>query len=125
MEELAMNNTAIQTAMDAASIFMQNSTERLAYLNREMAILDYESDKAAWMEEGRNAGRVEGRAEGRTEGRTEGKAEGRAEERAAGIKSFVTSAKELGASPEQTAAQLMKNYSLSKNEAQASVLENW
>ena len=52
MEELAMKETAIHTALDATSIFMQNEDERLAYLNREMAIMDYESDKAAWTEEG-------------------------------------------------------------------------
>lgn len=54
MEELAMSETAIQTALDAAAIFMQNKEDRLKYLNREMAIIDYESDKAAWIEEGRN-----------------------------------------------------------------------
>ena len=33
MEELAMNETAIQTALDAATIFMQDKKERLNYLN--------------------------------------------------------------------------------------------
>ena len=51
MEELAMSEAAIQAALDASSIFMQNQEERLAYLNREMAILDYESDKAAIIDE--------------------------------------------------------------------------
>ena len=59
MEELAMNEAAIQTAIDATNIFMQDKDERLKYLNREMAIIDYESDKAAWIDEGR----VEGRAQ--------------------------------------------------------------
>ena len=63
MEELAMNEASIQTALDATAIFMQNSDERLKYLNREMAIMDYESDKAAWMDEGRKEGREEGRDE--------------------------------------------------------------
>ena len=71
MEELAMNETSIQTALDATAIFMQNSDERLKYLNREMAIMDYESDKAAWIDEGRKEGRAEGREEGREEGRDE------------------------------------------------------
>ena len=53
MEELAMNESAIQTAMNAAAVFMQNKEERLKYLNREIAIIDYESDKAAWIDEGR------------------------------------------------------------------------
>jgi len=64
MEELAMNEAAIQTALDAAAVFMQNKQERLNYLNREMAIMDYESDKDAWID----AGRAEGLAEGRVEG---------------------------------------------------------
>lgn len=51
MEELAMSEAAIQAALDASSIFMQNQEERLAYLNREMAIMDYESDKAAIIDE--------------------------------------------------------------------------
>ena len=63
MEELAMNEVAIQTALDAAAIFMQNKQERLNYLNREMAILDYESDKAAWMDEARAEGEAKGRIE--------------------------------------------------------------
>ncbi len=71
MEELAMNEAAIQTALDAAAVFMQNKKERLDYLNREMAILDYESDKDAWIDEGKAVGRAEGRAEGIAEGRVE------------------------------------------------------
>ena len=56
MEELAMNEAAIQTALDASAIFMQDKKERLNYLNREMAIFDYESDKDAWFSEGRAEG---------------------------------------------------------------------
>ena len=69
MEELAMNEAAIQTALDAAAIFMQDKNERLNYLNREMAILDYESDKESWIDAGKAEGRAEGRAEGIAEGR--------------------------------------------------------
>ena len=58
-----MNEASIQTALDATAIFMQNSDERLKYLNREMAIMDYESDKAAWIDEGRKECREEGRDE--------------------------------------------------------------
>lgn len=42
---------------------MQDKSERLKYLNREMAILDYESDKAAWIEEGEKRGEAKGRRE--------------------------------------------------------------
>lgn len=64
-----MNEVAIQTALDAAAIFMQDKKERLNYLNREMAILDYESDKESWIDAGKAEGRAEGRAEGIAEGR--------------------------------------------------------
>ncbi len=67
-----MNEAAIQTALDAAAIFMQNRQERLDYLNREMAIMDYESDKDAWIEEGKAEGRAEGMEEGRAKGIAEG-----------------------------------------------------
>lgn len=53
MEELAMNETAIQTALDATAIFMQNKEDRIKYINREMAIIDYESEKEAWIDEGK------------------------------------------------------------------------
>ena len=36
-----MNEASIQTAMNATAIFMQNKEDRLKYLNREMAIIDY------------------------------------------------------------------------------------
>ena len=108
-KELAMKDIAIQTAMDAAAIFMQDSNERLAYLNREMAIMDYESDRAMWTAEGRSAGR----------------AEGKAEEREVGIKALISAAKTFAASPAQAAEQLIKSYSLTEDEAQAIVKANW
>ena len=52
-----MNEASIQTAMNATAIFMQNKEDRLKYLNREMAIIDYESDKVAWINEGVEKGR--------------------------------------------------------------------
>ena len=101
MEELAMKETAINTALDATSIFMQNEDERLAYLNREMAIMDYESDKEAWTTEARD------------------------EERKAGIRAFIAGAKALAASPAQVVEQLVKNYPLTEAVAQAAVQANW
>ena len=101
MEELAMKETAIHTALDATSIFMQNEDERLAYLNREMAIMDYESDKEAWTTEARD------------------------EERKAGIRAFIAGAKALAASPDQVMEQLVKNYPITEAEAKAAVQANW
>ena len=69
MEELAMSEAAIQNAMDAACVFMQNQEERLAYINRQIAILDYESDKRAWIEEAEKRGEERGEKRGERRGR--------------------------------------------------------
>ena len=84
-----MNEAAIQTALDAAAIFMQNRQERLDYLNREIAIMDYESDKAAWMDEARAEGKAEGKAEGLAMGRSKGLAEGKSEALLYSVKSLM------------------------------------
>ena len=60
----AMEATAIKDAFSATDLFMQNEEQRLAYVNREMAIMDYQSDMNACREEGRREGWQEGRQEG-------------------------------------------------------------
>ena len=62
--ELIMSDEAIHKAVDAARTFLQNDAERLAYINRELAILDYNSDHRDAFEEGEAKGRDEGRKEG-------------------------------------------------------------
>ena len=42
-EELAMSEAAINKAYDATGIFLKNKEDRLKYINREMAIMDYRS----------------------------------------------------------------------------------
>jgi len=42
-EELAMSEAAINSAYDATGIFLQNKEDRLKYINREMALMDYRS----------------------------------------------------------------------------------
>ena len=59
------------------------------------------------------------------EEREEAEAKGRAEERKVGIKALIASAKKFSASPAQTIEQLMEQYSLTKDEAQAAVQANW
>ena len=49
----------------------------------------------------------------------------RDEERKVGIKALIASAKKFSASPAQTMEQLMEQYSLTKDEAQAAVQANW
>ena len=62
--ELIMSDEAIYKAVDAARTFLQNDAERRAYINRELAILDYNSDHRDAFEEGEAKGRAEGREEG-------------------------------------------------------------
>ncbi len=55
-----MGATAIASAYNAADAFMQSEEQKLAYINREMAIMDYQSDMNAYREEGRAEGREQG-----------------------------------------------------------------
>ena len=59
------------------------------------------------------------------EERDEARAEGKAEERKDGIKALIAAAKNFAVSPAQTVEQLMMQYSLTKEEAQAAVQANW
>ena len=79
-----MSDEAIHKAVDAARTFLQNDAERLAYINRELAILDYNSDHRDAFEEGKAEGRREGEAKGREEGEAKGRKEGEAKGREEG-----------------------------------------
>ena len=74
-----MSDEAIHKAVDAARTFLQNDAECLAYINRELAILDYNSDHRDAFEEGKAEGRKEGEAKGRKEGEAQGRTKGRKE----------------------------------------------
>ena len=63
-----MSDEAIHKVVDAARTFLQNDAERWAYINRELAILDYNSDHRDAFEEGEAQGLEKGRQEGREEG---------------------------------------------------------
>lgn len=78
MGELIMSDEAIHKAVDAARTFLQNDAERLAYINRELAILDYNSDHRDAFEDGKAEGCKEGEAKGRKEGEAKGREEGQA-----------------------------------------------
>ena len=58
-EAEAMEATAIKDAFSAADLFMQDEEQRLAYVNREMAIMDYQSDMKSYRDEGREEGKEE------------------------------------------------------------------
>ena len=83
--ELIMSDEAIHKAVDAARTFLHDA-ERLAYINRELAILDYNSDHRDAFEEGKAEGRKEGEAKGRKEGEAKGRKEGEAQGRTKGRK---------------------------------------
>ena len=85
LKELAMSETNIQNAIDATRTFFMDKKERLAYINHEMAVLDYESDKAAYIEQGLQRGRQEGIQQGRQEGIQQGRQEGIQQGRQEGI----------------------------------------
>ncbi len=55
-----MSEAAIQNAMDAARIFLNNTAERRLYINREMARMDRESQLEDAHEEGLKEGHKEG-----------------------------------------------------------------
>ena len=63
-EELAMSDAAISGAMDAARVFLADDDERWNYINRQMAILDYNSGIQDSREDGLREGLREGRREG-------------------------------------------------------------
>ena len=79
-----MSEAAIREAMEAERIFLSDPDVYLSYVNRQMAIMDFNTNVKYALKEGREKGLVEGREEGRAEGREEGREEGRAEGREEG-----------------------------------------
>lgn len=55
-----MSETAIKDAMHAARQFMNDTAERRRYVNREMAILDYNSGMRSAREQGMAQGMAQG-----------------------------------------------------------------
>ncbi|MCI6085208.1 MAG: Rpn family recombination-promoting nuclease/putative transposase [Selenomonas sp.] len=64
-EELAMSEAAINHAYDATNIFLQNQAERLRYINREMALMDYRSGIMGAEERGEKRGEKRGEERGK------------------------------------------------------------
>ncbi len=58
-EELAMSEAAIKDAMDAAKQFLSDTAKRRAYINRQMAVMDYNSGIRSAKEEGIAVGKEE------------------------------------------------------------------
>ena len=66
--ELAMSDTAINNAMDAAKTFLSSDDDRLKYINRQMAIMDYNSAIRGAREDGFTDGFADGEASGKARG---------------------------------------------------------
>ncbi|WP_294152233.1 Rpn family recombination-promoting nuclease/putative transposase [uncultured Selenomonas sp.] len=64
MERLAMSEAAINKAYDATGIFLQDKAERLKYINREMALMDYRSGMMSAEERGEKRGEKRGEERG-------------------------------------------------------------
>ena len=62
-----MSDAAIKNAVNDPGIFMQDMEERLRYINRQMAIMDYNTDMRVSREEGREEGISIGLTQGREE----------------------------------------------------------
>ena len=58
-----MSDATIKKAVNDTDIFMMDFEERLKYINRQMAIMDYNTDMRVSREEGYNAGLADGREE--------------------------------------------------------------
>ena len=56
-----MSDATIKTAVQDTGLFMQDIEERLKYINRQIAIMDYNSDMDGAREEGHAVGLAEGR----------------------------------------------------------------
>ena len=67
-EELAMSEAAIQEAMKAEHVFMQDEIERWQYEQREKAMRDYISGMRAWKREGLKQGLEQGLKQGLEQG---------------------------------------------------------
>ncbi|MDY6421315.1 MAG: Rpn family recombination-promoting nuclease/putative transposase, partial [Succinivibrio dextrinosolvens] len=63
LEELGLKEPMIQNAMNASDTFMNDISERLAYLNREMALSDEVTNRESAIEKGIEIGHEKGLAE--------------------------------------------------------------
>ena len=118
-EELAMSDAAISGAMDAARVFLADDDERWNYINRQMAILDYNSGIQDSREEGLREGLKEGRREGQREGRREGIGIGRVGMLAELVRDGVLTlgqAAEKAGMPEKEFQKAMENLEMSSEE---------
>lgn len=76
--QMAMEDTAIGTAMKAEKVFLSNSDYLTAYERQQKYLRDMRAMKEAARDEGLEEGREAGYTEGYTEGRAEGLSEGEA-----------------------------------------------
>ena len=68
-EELVMADAAINTALEESRIFLSDTAEQLNYLNRQMAIFEYNSRMADSFDDGLEKGLEKGMKKGEKKGR--------------------------------------------------------
>ena len=110
-----MSDAAISGAMDAARVFLADDDERWNYINRQMAILDYDSGIQDSREEGRREGWREGWREGRREGIGIGRVGMLAELVRDGVLTLGQAAEKAGM-PEKEFQKAMENLEMSNEE---------
>ena len=110
-EALAISEAAIQEAMKAEYVFMQDEIERWQYEQREKAIRDYISGMRAWRREGLKQGIEQGIKQGIEQGIEQGIKQGIEQGLEQGIEQGVMQASL------QNIKNLMENMNLSATQA--------
>ena len=112
-EELAMSEAAINNAYDATGIFLQDKAERLKYINREMALMDYRSGMMS----------AEERGEKRGEKRGEERGEKRADERYSRLRQLSNEKRQVLAVQSRRLTFLVSNHKRSKRKGRRTIVQ--
>ena len=121
-EAIARKDPVMKDVLNSYDLFFSDKKERLNYINREMAILDYNTAMSNAIKKGKEEGREEGKEEGIKQGIKQGVKQGIAKEKennfVALAKDGVSSAtilRALKVSKEELAAILKRHPELQGN----------
>ncbi len=122
LKMLAKSDEYVQRAYDKLVDISADEEKRLEYEAREKAIRDYNNIVSSGWVRGCEQGRKDGFRQGRLEGQKEGRKEGRQE----GIKVVIeVCQEELKLSKNDTAAKVVRKFSISEDEAENCVEKYW
>ena len=93
-EAIARKDPVMKDVLNSYDLFFSDKKERLNYINREMAILDYNTAMSNAIKKGKEEGREEGKEEGIKEGLKQGKEEGLKQGKKEGLKQGIAKEKE-------------------------------